>query len=100
MTAPLDIAHHVREDALELTWEDGLSARLPGPLLRGWCPCATCQGHSPGLRFHDPGPVTIAGLAEVGAYALNIRFSDGHDTGIYSWEYLRKIDPQLQQSSQ
>ena len=48
MSAPVDLAHHVRDNALEISWADGLSARLPVPLLRGWCPCAACQGHSPG----------------------------------------------------
>ncbi|MFY0537383.1 gamma-butyrobetaine hydroxylase-like domain-containing protein [Nannocystis pusilla] len=50
------------------------------------------SGHTPGLRFHEPpAGVTIAGLHEVGAYALGIRFSDGHDNGIYTWPHLRWI---------
>jgi DUF971 family protein len=92
MAAPVDIAHHVREAVLEVTWDDGARTRLPAALLRGWCPCATCQGHAPGLRYVEPPPgVTIADIAEVGAYAINIRFSDGHDSGIYTWTHLRRI---------
>lgn len=92
MPAPVDIAHHVREAALEITWDDGARTRLGAADLRGWCPCATCQGHSPGLRFRPPPPgVAIAGLDEVGAYAIRIAFNDGHDSGIYSWAHLRWI---------
>ena len=89
---PVDIAHHVKEAVLEVTWEDGAVSRLAAGLLRGWCPCATCQGHTPGIRFHEPpAGVTIAELHEVGAYALGIRFSDGHDNGIYTWPHLRWV---------
>lgn len=98
MSAPVDIAHHVRDDLLEVAWADGLRARLSGEMLRGWCPCAACQGHAPGLRFRAPAPgVAIAEVHEVGAYALGIRFTDGHDTGIYSWAFLRRLatDPTL-----
>ena len=64
-----------------------------------WCPCAACQGHAPGLRFHDHGEaISLSHAEEVGAYALALRFSDGHDTGIFSWAFLRQLaegrDPQ------
>ena len=92
MSAPIDLAHHVRENVLEIAWQDGLRARLPVPLLRGWCPCATCQGHAPGMVFHDHGDaITLSHAEEVGAYALNLRFSDGHDGGIYTWTFLRQL---------
>lgn len=92
MTAPVDLAHHVRDNALEIAWEDGLRARLPIPVLRGWCPCAACQGHSPGIRFVDHGDaITLISAEEVGAYALGMRFSDGHDGGIYTWAFLREL---------
>ena len=99
MTVPIDLAHHVRDNALEIAWADGLRARLPVPLLRGWCPCAACQGHAPGLRFHDHGEaISLSHAEELGAYALALRFSDGHDTGIFSWAFLRQLaegrDPQ------
>lgn len=92
MAVPVDIAHHVREAVLEVTWDDGARTRLSAAQLRGWCPCAACQGHAPGLRFVEPpAGVAIASLHEVGAYALGVRFSDGHDSGIYSWGHLRRI---------
>ena len=92
VSVPVDLAHHVRDNVLEVAWDDGLRARLAVPLLRGWCPCAACQGHSVGLRFHDHGDaVAIAEVHEVGAYALGIRFSDGHDSGIFTWSFLRQL---------
>lgn len=92
MPSPVDIAHHTRDNALVITWDDGRRDRLPGRLLRGFCPCAGCQGHSPGVRFADPGEgVTLLAVEEVGAYALGLRFSDGHDTGIYAWAWLREL---------
>ena len=92
MPAPVDLAHHVRDNVLEIAWEDGLRARVPVPVLRGWCPCAACQGHAPGLRFIDHGDaITLTGAEEVGAYALGMRFSDGHDGGIYTWTFLRAL---------
>lgn len=90
---PVDIANHVREAVLEVTWDDGAVSRLPAALLRGWCPCASCQGHQPGLRWREPpADVAIAGVREVGAYAIGVAFSDGHDAGIYTWPHLRWID--------
>ena len=92
MTTPIDLAHHVAENVLEIAWADGLRARLPAPLLRGWCPCAGCQGHAPGMRFQEVGPeVRLVDAAEVGAYAIGMRFSDGHDGGIYTWSLLRRL---------
>ena len=92
MTAPIDLAHHIRENVLEIAWEDGLRTRLPVPLLRGWCPCAACQGHAPGIRFREHGlEVRLLAATEVGAYALGLQFSDGHDSGIYTWTFLRQL---------
>lgn len=92
MTTPVDVAHLVRDNALEIAWDDGATTRLTAAQLRGWCPCATCQGHQPGLRFREPpAGVTLAELHEIGAYALGIRFSDGHDSGIYTWSHLRRV---------
>ncbi len=89
---PVDIAHSKSRNCLIVTWEDGVESTLPVDYLRAWCPCATCQGHGTVVRHHPAPPeTTIAGLAEVGAYALNIRFSDGHDDGIFTWEWLRSI---------
>lgn len=92
---PVDIAHSRRENALTITWDDGIVSRLEVPYLRGWCPCATCQGHGKRVKFREPpGPVTAEGIYEMGSYAIAVRYSDGHDAGIYSWTWLRRIAPE------
>ena len=95
MARPVDIAHVTADNQLVVTWDDGQVSRLPVPYLRAWCPCAGCQGHGVTVRYRDHGSdVRVQGLYEMGAYALGIRFSDGHDTGIYTWQWLRAIAPE------
>ncbi len=95
MGRPVDIAHSLGRNALVITWEDGVTSELPIPYLRAWCPCAGCQGHGVEIRFHPVGDeIRAEGLYEMGAYALAIRFSDGHDTGIFSWTWLRHLAPE------
>ena len=94
--APQDVALSNRQRTLTITWEDGTVSVLPIHYLRGWCPCAACQGHTPTIRFRETDPeLTIDGMYEAGAYALHLRFSDGHDSGIYSWEWLRRLSPDV-----
>jgi DUF971 family protein len=78
---------------LRLTWNDGHSVELGYDFLRGWCPCAGCQGHeSRELAFHPPAaPVSPQGIEAVGNYAISILWSDGHGTGIYRYDYLRDL---------
>ncbi|PRP94164.1 hypothetical protein ENSA5_41190 [Enhygromyxa salina] len=92
MARPSDVAHDPRENTLTITWPDGFASTYPVPYLRAWCPCAGCQGHSSRIA-HRPAPdsTTISSLWEVGAYALGLRFGDGHDDGIYTWSWLRTI---------
>ena len=83
------------ERRLRLTWNDGHVGEYPYDYLRGWCPCAGCQGHT-GLkiRFLPPAnPVTIESIKPVGNYAISLAFSDGHGTGIYRYELLRDLCP-------
>jgi DUF971 family protein len=95
MAQPLDIAHHRGRNVLEITWDDGSVSELPIPYLRGWCPCASCQGHGSVVRHQPPdSEVQVQGIFEMGAYAIGIRFSDGHDSGIFSWSWLRQIAPE------
>lgn len=94
MPQPVDVAHSLGNNALQITWEDGIISALPIPYLRAWCPCAACQGHGAEIRYQpDVGDVRASELHEIGAYALGIRFSDGHDSGIFSWTWLRQLCP-------
>ena len=85
------------ENVLEIAWEDGASTRHPGVQLRWACPCAECRGEagSPGrldrLTELDPDDLRLADVTLVGQYALQLRFASGHDTGIYTFRYLREL---------
>ena len=83
------------ERRLTLVWNDGRRADYPYDYLRGFCPCAVCQGHdATAIRFHPPrSPVEITSIEPVGNYGLSLVFSDGHGTGIYRFELLRQIEP-------
>ncbi len=95
MPQPVDVALSRSKGVLSIEWEDGVVSVLPIPYLRGWCPCAACQGHGVVVAFHDADPhVGIEGMAEAGAYALHLRFGDGHDSGIFTWAWLRQIAPE------
>ncbi len=77
---------------MELTFADGRSFRLPYEFLRVYSPSADVRGHGPGQETLQVGKrdVTITEVEAVGHYAIRPKFSDGHDTGIYSWDYLRR----------
>lgn len=81
--------------SLHLAWSDGHAADFPYDYVRGWCPCAVCQGHTAlKLSFHPAaGPVEPRDIQPVGNYGVSILWSDGHGTGIYRFEYLREICP-------
>jgi DUF971 family protein len=82
------------ERRLRLTWNDGHAAEYGYDYLRGWCPCAGCQGHSGQIRYRPPAnPVTVESIKPVGNYAISLAFSDGHGTGIYRYDFLREICP-------
>lgn len=73
-----------------IDWGDGKRVTYPNTVLRGYCPCAHCQGHGGGISY-VPGDSSLRGLEPVGNYALKLAWGDGHDTGIYSFDYLRKL---------
>ncbi len=81
---------HGRSRVLEIGFDDGRSFRLPFELLRVWSPSAEVQGHGPGQEVLQTGKrsVDIIALDQVGNYAVQPHFSDGHDSGIFSWDYL------------
>lgn len=78
--------------ALRVTWQDGHVAELDYDVLRGWCPCAVCQGHGGTIDFHRPDhPVEPLSIQPVGTYGISFAWSDGHGTGIYDFSYLRDL---------
>jgi DUF971 family protein len=81
---------HNQSRVLEIVFSDGAAFRLPFELLRIYSPSAEVQGHGPGQEVLQTGKrnVDLLALEPVGNYAVQPGFSDGHDTGIYSWDYL------------
>lgn len=90
---PTEIKLHQASRVLELSFGDGPGFRLPYEFLRVYSPSAEVRGHGPGQETLQPGKreVTIAEIEAVGHYAIRPKFSDGHDTGIYSWDYLYEL---------
>jgi DUF971 family protein len=93
--APTNIRALQSGQILELTWDDGLFARLPYHYLRGECPCASCRDEWTGERTVDPDSLRpdlqLEGMAGVGNYAVQFTWNDGHGSGLYTWELLRKL---------
>lgn len=87
---PTGITFHAKSKLLEIAFDDGQTFRLSFELLRVWSPSAEVRGHGPGQEILQVGKknVGITRLEPVGNYALQPHFDDGHDTGIYSWDYL------------
>ena len=87
---PTQIVVHTQSRILELAFSDGASFRLPFEFLRVLSPSAEVRGHGPGQEVLQVGKreVGIDAVEPVGHYAIQPRFSDGHATGIYSWDYL------------
>jgi DUF971 family protein len=88
---PTDVKAPMGARVLEIQWADGGRTRFPHRLLRGYCPCAGCQGHSGPIRFKDGGNLELRELEPVGNYALSLKWGDSHDTGIYDFAYLRRL---------
>jgi DUF971 family protein len=87
---PTGVQLHARSRELELTYDGGASYRLPCEYLRVYSPSAEVLGHGPGQEVLQTGKlkVGISDIKPVGNYALQLVFDDGHDTGLYSWDYL------------
>ncbi len=87
---PTDIALHQSSNVLDIKFDDGFQAQLATEFLRISSPSAEVKGHGPGQEVLQVGKkhVTITAIEPVGNYALRLRFDDGHDTGIYTWDYL------------
>ena len=87
---PTEIKLHQKSRALEIEFADGKTFSLPCEFLRVFSPSAEVRGHGPGQEVLQMGKRTIeiTAIEPVGTYAIQPRFSDGHDTGIYSWDLL------------
>lgn len=89
-TQPTALTVHRKSRVLEVSFADGKAFRIPFELMRVYSPSAEVKGHGPGQEVLQTGKrnVDVVQLDAVGNYAVQPRFSDGHDTGIYSWDYL------------
>lgn len=90
---PVEIRRRPEERRLRIRWQHGPETETEYDTLRGYCPCAGCQGHMVReIRFHPPRrPVTPTSIEPVGNYAISILWSDGHSTGIYRFDYLWRL---------
>jgi len=90
---PTDITLHQQSQILEIGFNDGKRFRLTSEYLRVLSPSAEVRGHGAGQEVLQTGKkdVRIQAIEPVGHYAVKLVFSDGHDTGLYSWEYLYEL---------
>lgn len=88
---PLEVRRDAARRAVQITWSDGHESAYSFTHLRGWCPCAACQGHSGEKRFIAGGNDALERITTVGRYALTFVWADGHETGIYAYPYLRQL---------
>jgi DUF971 family protein len=90
---PTDITVHTQSRVLEITFDDGKQFRLPFEYLRVFSPSAEVRGHGPGQEVLQTGKrqVSISALEPVGHYAVQPQFSDGHNSGLYTWDYLYEL---------
>ncbi len=93
MPTPTNIVLHQKSKTLELSFDDGAHFQLPFEFLRVMSPSAEVKGHGPGQEVLQVGKrdVLLTGIEPVGSYAVQLTFDDGHDSGLYSWEYLHRL---------
>lgn len=96
VVAPTSLARK-DPDILVITWNDGSVSQYPARFLRSSCPCAACVNEWTGEKMLDETRIAKdirpLRLVSVGRYAMSIQWSDGHKTGIYAYDYLRKLSP-------
>lgn len=101
---PVEIKVHKAKLEMNVKWNDGHESIYPFSLLRHGCPCAMCRGghenmtSTPGpeifeFEFTDEPETRIANVVATGSYGITIVWEDGHDYGIYKWQYLRALCP-------
>ena len=93
MTRPTEIKLHQKSRVLELSFDDAYTCNLPCEYLRVFSPSAEVRGHGPGQEVLQVGKelVGIEKLEPAGNYAIKIHFDDGHNSGIFTWEYLYEL---------
>jgi DUF971 family protein len=93
MTTVTEIILHQQSKVLELAFVDGARYKLPFEFLRVFSPSAEVRGHGPGQETLQVGKrdVVLVHIEPAGNYALKLTFSDGHDSGLYTWEYLYEL---------
>lgn len=102
MPRPTDITLHQKSRMLELVFDDGYTCRLSCEYLRVHSPSAEVQGHGPGQEVLQVGKETVGidRISPTGNYAIKIHFDDGHDTGLYTWDYLYSLGRNREQNWQ
>jgi DUF971 family protein len=90
---PTEINHIKSRGVVRITWDDGHVGEYDQTYLRGYCPCAMCQGHGAQRRFIDSPDAKLQEICAVGNYAVEMHWHDGHSTGIYTFDYLRALCP-------
>ena len=90
---PTELTVHQASRQLEVAFDDGARFRIPFELMRVYSPSAEVQGHGPGQETLQTGKrdVLVVDIEPIGHYAVKPVFSDGHDTGIFTWDYLYKL---------
>ncbi len=93
LSYPTEINYNKASGVVRISWNDGHIGEYTPQYLRGYCPCALCQGHGTDRNFIPVPDALIEGIRAVGNYAIEFRWHDGHSTGIYSYDYLRALCP-------
>ena len=90
---PMRLAFQASKRSLSIAYDDGLEVQIPFELLRVESPSAEVQGHAPHQKtlVHGKQAVQVLEADRVGQYAVRLKFDDGHNSGIYSWAYLREL---------
>ena len=96
MAVPRLVIPIEEDNLLRILWDDDYLSNYPFEYLRGWCPCASCQGHGAERHFVEVDNPRLSSINLVGRYALNPHWADGHETGIYTFEYLRSLSESLE----
>ncbi|MDO8926871.1 MAG: DUF971 domain-containing protein [Sideroxyarcus sp.] len=90
---PIEITLHNQSRMLEIAFDEGTRYKLPFEFLRVFSPSAEVRGHGPGQETLQVGKrnVLITDVEPAGSYAVKLSFDDGHDSGLYTWEYLCEL---------